>query len=242
MALKILTWNILADCCAKQDAKGFPYVPEEYLLWAYRLPLIVKIIQQEDPDIFCLQEVDKFDDLQNAFPNHEGFYRQSSAHGLAIFARKTFKVSEIILVNYSGSSQGALGLICQTISGHLIAIFTTHLKAKEEFSNTRLEQVQHLIRNIPENIPTVICGDFNEELNGQACQLMTKNFTTAITDVITTCKKRDQLYTRQIDYIFYRNFFNRRSKTEILSVEIPDIGLPSKDHPSDHIPLIITIN
>lgn len=73
--MKILHWNILADGLAFDT---FANVENKDLVWEKRLPMIVKIIQEYDPDIFDLVEVDHFEDLQNAFPTHYGFFRSKN--------------------------------------------------------------------------------------------------------------------------------------------------------------------
>jgi hypothetical protein len=62
--------------------------------------------------------------------------------------------------------------------------------------------------------------------------------------VFTTVKKRDQLVSREIDYIWIQkdsNLVADLSNSKILIPSIPDVGLPSIEHPSDHLPLFVTL-
>ncbi len=58
--LRVMQWNILCNAFA---FGSFDRVPNEYLLWEYRLPLIVKHISDVDADIVCLEEVDMFESI-----------------------------------------------------------------------------------------------------------------------------------------------------------------------------------
>ena len=58
--LRILTWNILCD---KLAYNSFDRVPDQYIDWEYREPLIISFVLSSQADVICLQEVDKFDEL-----------------------------------------------------------------------------------------------------------------------------------------------------------------------------------
>ena len=47
-------WNVLADYLAND----FPKVPDEYLSWKHRFPLIIEHIKNVDPDVVGLSETD----------------------------------------------------------------------------------------------------------------------------------------------------------------------------------------
>ena len=53
--LKAVTYNLLAD---KYAVSGFhSYCPARWLEWSYRLPRILKELDDYDADVMCLQEV-----------------------------------------------------------------------------------------------------------------------------------------------------------------------------------------
>ena len=55
--LTVMHWNMLADKLADDY---FPKVPEDYLRWSHRFPLILQQIKSVDPDVVGLSEVDCF--------------------------------------------------------------------------------------------------------------------------------------------------------------------------------------
>ena len=62
--LKILSYNILADAYI---GNSFSYCEQEFKDFSYRGPKIVKFIETLNPDVFCLQEVDHYNDYYQPF-------------------------------------------------------------------------------------------------------------------------------------------------------------------------------
>jgi endonuclease/exonuclease/phosphatase family metal-dependent hydrolase len=200
---------------------------------------------------------------------------ESSAHGLAIFYKKTLNLSNLqtqflrysTLCEDETMSQVAL-LISFEYANQPWNIVTTHLKAKSPFEHVRIKQVKglltYLLTSVYENI--IICGDFNEIYDNAPCQLMKSAYCSVFSScsdasdrdksncdssnidknskVFTTVKKRDQLVRREIDYIWVQkdsNIVVDLTNSKILIPTIPEIGLPSIEHPSDHLPLFATL-
>lgn len=64
---RLFNWNILADELAYEHAYNlYPRLERSLLAWKRRLPQIIAEIRRQDPDVICLQEVDKFLDLKAA--------------------------------------------------------------------------------------------------------------------------------------------------------------------------------
>lgn len=57
----VITLNVLAQAYIRP--KQYPYAKPGSLRWAYRQQLVSKFLHEQQPDIFCLQEVDKFDEF-----------------------------------------------------------------------------------------------------------------------------------------------------------------------------------
>ncbi len=75
-------------------------MPNELLSWEYREPLIVEHILEINPDVICLEEVDKFENLMQKLSHvYEGAFvlKPEGFMGCAIFWNKTRvqKVTEI---------------------------------------------------------------------------------------------------------------------------------------------------
>jgi mRNA deadenylase 3'-5' endonuclease subunit Ccr4 len=60
--LRVMTWNTLANICADQTPQGFPFVDAAILDFDHRKTLLIDEIALHDPDVLCLQEVDKYDE------------------------------------------------------------------------------------------------------------------------------------------------------------------------------------
>jgi mRNA deadenylase 3'-5' endonuclease subunit Ccr4 len=66
--LIVMQWNILADGLAQDGS--FDNVDSKHLTWEYRLPLIVNEIRSYNPDIFCLEELNRIEDLSMEFHDY----------------------------------------------------------------------------------------------------------------------------------------------------------------------------
>lgn len=62
MRLHVISWNLLADCYIRGISKLYPGESPSYLLWEERFEKIREQIQTARADIFCLQEVDHYED------------------------------------------------------------------------------------------------------------------------------------------------------------------------------------
>lgn len=64
----IMQWNCLADGLAQEGS--FDNVEVQHLVWEYRMPLIVKEIRTLNPDIFCLEELNRIEDMSIEFSDY----------------------------------------------------------------------------------------------------------------------------------------------------------------------------
>jgi len=98
-----MQWNILADALA---FNSFDRVPDDLLHWNVRLPLIAHHIHDHKPDIICLQECDKFDDILQALgEKYDGVFapKKDQLIGNAIYWNKSSgveRISELKSVNF----------------------------------------------------------------------------------------------------------------------------------------------
>ena len=87
--LFILDWNILCNIFST----GFDKVPLELCNWSYRFPLIQKQLISHPYDIITLQEVDKFEDLNNflSTQGYQGYLgnKEDGVMGCAVFWKTT---------------------------------------------------------------------------------------------------------------------------------------------------------
>ena len=59
LALTLFQWNTLSYHLS--DKVSFPYAKDDQLKWENRLPLIKKILEENSPDVICLEELGNYD-------------------------------------------------------------------------------------------------------------------------------------------------------------------------------------
>ncbi len=147
----------------------------------YRLQRIIDVIEHENPDIICLQEVDhhvkrsKFDHqpdiLQNYFKYPAADFQwnhkiKSGGYGNYILSRFPFhSISHICLKLIHRKKRGAQVAVIDSPEGEF-RLVNWHLGLAEK---QRQNQVAHLFSQEQfqqqENFPTMIVGDFNDWRN-----------------------------------------------------------------------------
>jgi len=258
--ISVLQFNTLADCCAKTDSLGFPFVDPSVLDWGFREPKLEKDIFRYNPDLIALEEVDKPEVFERMFTKYgyTSTYTKSSKsnHGIML-AWKTslFKFLDYHDLQYSfgGISQTQVaGMVNLKYIGEEwsmnITFASTHLKSKTNFRGVReaqLEQFNHFIQKHKKG-GVLMAGDFNDVPDSKMIYLLGRKMEDACSKHMeyTTFKTRPSFsgedpteIKRIIDYIFYdKSFF---TPINILGcpphVDYP--GLPSELHPSDHLSL-----
>lgn len=245
ITLNLFQWNTLNRKLS--DKKAFPYVEEKYLEWENRHPLIKKIIEENKPDIFCLEEVGNFEKdfkeeiFEKINTKYEAIYGpkpskfMGSILGLnkELFSLEKHENIALDSVDEKKSNCNAIfALINDKKTNNKFMVITVHLKSKAENENIRLAQMNHLMKHIEENYlgkyPIFILGDFNAEPTYSCIQQLLENKKICAKSIFdlnnldfTTIKLRDKLYRRVIDYIFFigKNKESRDNELKILNVE-----------------------
>lgn len=225
--INLFQWNTLHKLLS--DKKAFPYVDDKYLEWDYRHPLLKKIIEENNSDILCLEEVGFFEEdfKQKMFETYNTKYdliyevRTSKFMGNVIGVNKELfsieKHDNVILDAQDGkpSGQNAIfALINDKKTNNKFLVIAVHLKAKAENENIRFAQIEHLMKYIEKNhlgkYPIFILGDFNAEPTYSCIQKLLENKNINAKSLFdfnelgfSTIKLRDKLYKRIIDYIFF---------------------------------------
>jgi len=247
--LKVTTYNIRYD----NPADGVNQ-------WSNRKTTLIDLIKTNDADILCIQEglVNQITDLQIALPNYQyvGVGRddgQRKGEYAAIFYKKEkfqllqnkhFWLSETPEIAGSIGWDAACVRICTWAQLYSIQdsqslyVFNTHMdhvgaQARKNSAALLLKRISDL----PNNTPTLLCGDFNSEPSDTAYQLIVENKKTAFSDSYQTTTARNCTFTgfevnsavcKRIDYLFYNNRF----KVESYQVLSSNNG---KYYPSDHL-------
>ena len=273
IAFTLFQWNTLNKILA--DKKGFPYISEEILSWKYREPLIQKIINENKGDIICLEEVRneyfKNDILDKCDIKYDIVFelRPNKLMGNMIGVNKdlfSIESHENIILNEGEGKPGGQNLISAIINdkktNNKFVIIVVHLKSKDKDEDKRLCQVNHIMKYIEQKFlgkyPIFIVGDFNTRPKSISMMKFLGNKNMNVLSLFdfdkldyTTIKKRDILYKRISDYIFFvgknKNDNNNdngayENELKILSVEKANpehidekIGLPNDVFPSDHL-------
>lgn len=167
--------------------------------------------------------------------------------GTVIFYNKNlFKLNSYGTVQYKVegrlTTQFAAIMSLESISETVfsVCLAVTHLKARPGYEQVRLSQVKQLTNEVfsynKRNYPIIICGDFNDIPDSLACQEMMKRFKSAYKNENgsswTTCKRRQELVKREIDYIFHDD---KLKCVQTLNIPEGNLVFPSELYPSDHL-------
>eukprot|EP00267_Zea_mays_P028403 XP_008658270.2 uncharacterized protein LOC100273611 isoform X2 [Zea mays] len=81
-ACTIMSYNILADYNARNHPDLYLDAPWDAMRWDSRRRLIIREIRHWDPDVVCLQEVDRFQDIAAGMKSrgYEGIFQLNGTH------------------------------------------------------------------------------------------------------------------------------------------------------------------
>ena len=244
--MKVMCWNVLADSLATtpfEDTVPFPYVDPKYLEWSYRWPLILQEIDQVNPDLLCLMELEHFDQLEASLApkGYIGYWQPkiNAQDGVAIFWRNYDLIESKSIRLSKDRSQVAVAVLLQAENPFLVV--ATHLKAREEFAEVRCAQTEALLKFTQQyQVPQIICGDFNDLPESQMAECFYQhNFVNAVPLAWTAWQKRaDREEQKAIDYIWIHPSIFKIVQTSSKEITGP---LPTKEFPSDHVYLVATL-
>lgn len=168
LALKLVSWNILAPSYAPHTK--YPWSQPIHLSWSYRRAKIVELLQSEEPDIICLQEVELayLDGLTEDLPQYTAIVQNVT---------RGHPIANVILLGpewhvcAAESRSRALIAVVETDGQHLL-VASVHLEAGNGQEETRFYQVQSLMKRLQHQAmdyfeptqqtpPLVLVGDFN---------------------------------------------------------------------------------
>ncbi|MEX2288492.1 MAG: endonuclease/exonuclease/phosphatase family protein [Planctomycetaceae bacterium] len=214
----------------------------------YRLGRIIDVIEQENPDIMCLQEVDRhvprsnFDDqtriLAEYFNAADLLYQinvslKSGGYGNLVLSRWKFGAHhQISLRQRQKKPRGAQLAVIETPEGPLHLV-NCHLGLAER---ERRWQVRHLLvhRMFRESahLPTMIIGDFNDWRNVLCNGQFALNSFQHITAPISRFRSFPAyLPVGSLDKAFYRGKLTVRH-ARVVRTQLARVS-------SDHLPLVI---
>ncbi|XP_043701180.1 carbon catabolite repressor protein 4 homolog 6 isoform X2 [Telopea speciosissima] len=188
----VLSYNILADYLAMNHRRElYFHIPRHILDWQRRVRNIIFELGLWSPDIMCFQEVDRFQDLEEALKlqGYDGIWKMRTGNavdGCAIFWRRTrFKllheesiefnklglrdnVAQICVLESSSSNASENGTAAFPSShANRVVVCNIHVLYNPKRGEIKLGQVRvlldraHAVSKIWNEAPLVICGDFN---------------------------------------------------------------------------------
>ncbi|XP_078168833.1 DNAse I-like superfamily protein isoform X2 [Carex rostrata] len=191
---RLLSYNILADYLAIEHSKLYSHLPFDMLSWQWRMNNLLFEFQLWSPDVLCLQEVDRFPDLQTVLESrgYSGIWKIRTGNaidGCAIFWRTNrFKllhheyiefrplglrdnvaqicVLESVVQRTSENDSTSTGT-----SSSRVVVCNIHVLFNPKRGDIKLGQVRTLIDQALTvskgwgDAPVVLCGDFNATPN-----------------------------------------------------------------------------
>ncbi|KAJ8773110.1 hypothetical protein K2173_028287 [Erythroxylum novogranatense] len=149
---KVVSYNILGNRNALKHRDLYQNVPSSYLKWCYRKRIICDEIIGWDPDIICLQEVDRYFDLFKVL--------KKAGYG-GCYKRRTGDHVDGCAMLWKSDMQ-----ICNGESKRLL-VGNIHVLYNPSRGDIKLGQIRFLLSRAQilskkwGNIPVVLTGDFN---------------------------------------------------------------------------------
>ncbi|CAN6221709.1 unnamed protein product [Urochloa humidicola] len=175
-ACTIMSYNILADCNARNHPDLYRDVPWDAMRWDSRRRLIIREIRHWDPDLVCLQEVDRFQDIAAGMKTrgYEGIYQRRTGDtrdGCAMFWKsKRLRLLEEDSIDFSEFNlRNNVAQICvfELNGTHKLVLGNIHVLFNPKRGDIKLGQIRLLLEKANtlsekwDEIPIVLAGDFN---------------------------------------------------------------------------------
>ena len=254
--LTVATFNMLASSLATEEA--FPHTDPKVLDIHVRMPLIIAEILRADPDIICMQEVDKFDDIAYHLKSYRGVHQlsESGLCGLALF----YKPDKLGLLNHAiididtkrppeRKTPRMMTALFENGGGKFIEVVNLHLKSKPDFEFVRVNEMSECVdtfrRRKCDDSYLFITGDLNTEPTAQSIvNLRSMMYVREGHDGTedehkpTSCKFRKEKRSIVSDYVFYdphSNITPLRYLSRFDADTLCDNLLPCDRYGSDHM-------
>lgn len=213
------------------------------------LGAIVKVIQDEDPDIVALQEIDvntgrsgpenQAHEIALALNMNYFFGRaidyDGGQYGVAILSKFPLTEESINRLPTQPGTDGEPRILATakitTPAGNIIRFGSTHLDAQNEATN-RLLQIQEIL-NLAEDeeLPFIIAGDFNAIPDSEVIAKLDSYFKRTCNACPFTSSAQNPV--RAIDFIAYHH---PSDKFSVVNHEVID-----ESYASDHLPIVAEI-
>lgn len=249
MAFTVATWNTLATTYIRPAF--YPRTSAELLDPAWRVPALVAHARTLGADILCLQEVEVavFRAFEAGLAAYDGIHALKGGHrpdGCATFFRRgSFTPVNSRRVEYPDHSGHIAQWLLLGHEGKRLAVLNTHLKwdppetpRERQWGYRQILQAMKVFDgDANASDAQIICGDLNVTPESDVVDaLLGAGFDYAHRDSagISTCNSNGE--AKLIDYLFSR--VSLRAHAVAPPVIDGLTPLPSRDQPSDHVPLL----
>lgn len=246
--MHILSYNTLAQRYVD------PYIETRYkyvndttcLTWFNRKALLIEQIEKINADIVCLQEVeletfeDDFLELINKMEYSYNRHIVSKARTSPIGNITIWKNTKYNSTSFIQKSCALINTIVNNETHENIIIANVHLKAGLYNSQpVRKNQLLSILKSTPD----IICGDFNDNFkeDGLLYPIIIENRYSIKNDQLTCLVYNE--HNKTINWFLFDNVIVKNQIDKIIKINKYNKlkKIPSKKHPSDHLPLIFTI-
>ncbi|KAJ3363276.1 hypothetical protein GGF32_004543 [Allomyces javanicus] len=185
ISLTVCSWNVLAQCLIRRDMFSAE-TPKEALRWKPRASLLIRRVSTINPDLLCLQEVDRVDELWDSELTIRGYqhlhrHKDAGRHGCLIAWRAAtwelvrshkivFDASPLTHPTTIHPKTGNIAIMVELKhrqSQASIVVTNHHLYWVPRGSYLRLRQLYVLMDALAkfndQNLPVIACGDFNAQ-------------------------------------------------------------------------------
>jgi endonuclease/exonuclease/phosphatase family metal-dependent hydrolase len=239
VSVRVVSYNVLADGYLRSE--HYRRTPTELLDPARRHPALAARIAALDADVVCVQEAEPqmLLAIAAALPRYEQRYvqRPGRLDGVAILTRKP-SLEEARVVYADTTSRVAL-LVAHQVEGRRLGVAATHLKFDapgEAFAAPQAEALLDAVAGFrPACDAWVLAGDFNATPESAVLERMRSR---GFRDVYEG--RRDPTCNfaggpKRIDFVMVDSALDA-SPLPVSAVDRETV-LPSRDEPSDHVPV-----
>lgn len=214
----------------------------------YRLERVIEVIEEQNPDLICLQEVDqnvkrsKFDDQPKLLAEHfdavdhhfqQNVFIKKGGYGNLILSRWPFVSRYQISLRLKWRKpRGAQLVVVDTPEGHLHLIHW-HLGLIEKERQWQVKQLlQHMLYQESSHHPTILVGDSNDWRN----KLEKRAFAESNLKQATCPPKKFRSFPAYFPMAALDKLFHSDS---IQVQEAQVVRTPLARRASDHLPLVV---
>ncbi|KAF3793947.1 Carbon catabolite repressor protein [Nymphaea thermarum] len=174
----MVSHNILGDDNAVKHRDLYPNIPSSFLEWNRRLHLICEELRLWQPDIVCLQEVDRFHDLMNTLNNggYVGSYKRRTGEAMdgcaMLWKENVFRMLEEESIEFRGfdlrDNVAQLFVFeMKKVKTRRLVVGNIHVLFNPNRGDIKLGQIRMLLQKAHAlsqkwgGVPVVLAGDFN---------------------------------------------------------------------------------